>query len=199
MSKRRGTNKENLEETRKTFLEIAHTEFCEHGYANASTSRIVEKSGMARGSLYYHFGDKNGLFRAVYEDVMQEAMKRISARMDQKTDPWDALMEGSAAFMDLCMQPQFRKILLIESQAAMSFEERFKIQEKTLLAKLQTILPALLKRGYFPGHTGNTIAVFIFGILGEIGRAFDFSQNLEQDRQTYGQAYEKSMACMVQA
>jgi len=199
MSKRPGANKENLEETRRVFLDIARKEFCEHGYAGASTSRIVEKSGMARGSLYYHFGDKGGLFHAVYEEAMNETLKHVSAIMDAKEDPWDALIAGSNAFLDLCMKDEFRKIALIESQAAISFKDRLIIHEATLLGKLRTLIPALLERGYFPGHTPNTIVIFIFGILGEIGRAFDSSQDIKQDREAYGHAYEQSLSKMISA
>ncbi len=197
MSKRPGTNKENLEETRRIFLDIACKEFCEHGYASASTSRIVEQSGMARGSLYYHFGDKAGLFRAVYEETMQETLKHVSKAMDAESDPWKSFIAGSNSFLDLCMKDEFRKIVLIEAQAAMSFRERFSVQEKTLLGKLRTILPPLLERGHFPGHTPETIVIFIFGVLGEIGRAFDFSTNLKEDRENHGRAFIESMTKMV--
>lgn len=196
MSKRHGSNKENLEETRKIFLEIARDEFCKSGYADASTSRIVEKSGMARGSLYYHFGDKNGLFRAVYEQAMQKAMHDVSAVMDPIDDAWDAFIAGAHAFLDLCMDDTFRKIVLIESQGAISFVDRFEIQQQTLLSKLRSLLPEIMSRGYFPGHTGKTVAIFIYGALGEIGRAFDLSEDIEEDRQIYGRAFEKSMACL---
>ena len=197
MSKRPGANKENLEETRNTFLKIARKEFSSRGFAQASTSRIVEQSGMARGSLYYHFGDKNGLFQAVYEQMMDEALISISVEMDKFEDPWDSFMTGSFKFLDLCMEDDFRKIVLIESQAAMSFQDRLMIQERTLLAKLRALLPALLERGYFPGHTSNSIVIFVYGILGEIGRAFDFSEDIQRDRQTYGHAFETSMNCMT--
>jgi AcrR family transcriptional regulator len=60
MGKKHGPNKENLEATRRIFLNIARKEFSTRGYYNASTAAIVEESGMARGSLYYHFGDKKG-------------------------------------------------------------------------------------------------------------------------------------------
>lgn len=197
MSKRPGANKENLEETRNIFLEIARKEFSSHGFAQASTSRIVEQSGMARGSLYYHFGDKNGLFQAVYEQMMDEALKSISAEMDKLEDPWDAFMAGSFKFLDLCMDDEFRKIVLIESQTAISFKDRLLVQERTLIAKLRALLPAILERGHFPGHTSNSVVIFVYGILGELGRAFDFSEDIQKDRETYGHAFETSMNCMI--
>ncbi|MEM7651255.1 MAG: TetR/AcrR family transcriptional regulator [Pseudomonadota bacterium] len=193
MSKRPGANKANLEETHKVFLEIALKEFCEHGYMQASTSRIVEKSGMARGSLYYHFGDKNGLFVAVYQYVVSKALEEINTLISSIKDPWEAYKVGTLKYMDFCMDNEFRKITLIESQAAMSIKDRFKIQEKALQGKLRDVLVPLVAQGHFPGHTVDTAAVFTFGILSEVGRYFDFTDDLEKARKEFGQAYEETL------
>lgn len=196
MSKRPGSNKENLEETRRTFLDVAIKEFCEYGFAQASTSRIVERSGMARGSLYYHFGDKNGLFHDVYEDIMSKCIVGVSTKMDAIEDAWDAFMAGTDAFLDLCLEKEFRKIILIESQGAMTYEQRIAVQQKTLLAKLHNLLPDLFARGYFPGHNAQTFSVLVYGVLGETGRALDFSENIEEDRKIFGQAFKETMKCL---
>ncbi len=197
MSKRPGKNKSNMEETHRKFLAIAREEFAEYGYAEASTSRIVQKSGMARGSLYYHFGDKNGLFKAVYEEIMFEGLAVISAEMDKAETPWGAFQAGTYTFMDLCMDETYRKIVLLEAQGAMSFQERFAVHEKTLLGKLSEILPKLLKDGYFPGHTLETISIFIFGILAEIGRSMDSSRDIHKSRKVFGHAFDKTLELMV--
>ena len=66
MAKRPGANKDNYDETQSVFLALARLEFATYGYAKASTNRIVQQSGMARGSLYYHFKDKEDLFRSIW-------------------------------------------------------------------------------------------------------------------------------------
>ena len=193
MSKRPGANKANLEETHSIFLDIARREFCEYGYHQASTSRIVEQSGMARGSLYYHFGDKNGLFVAVYKQITTEAMEAINTALEDITDPWEAFKAGAFKYMDLCMDNEFRKITLIESQAAITIKDRLEIQEKALYGKLKNIIAPLLQQGYFPGHTENTAAVFTMGILSEIGRSFDFVEDIGEARKSFGQAFEETI------
>lgn len=197
MSKRPGKNKENLEETKAHFLAIAREEFAEFGYADASTSRIVQRSGMARGSLYYHFGDKNGLFRAVYEQIMFEGLEKITFQMKGQPTEWGALNAGVQAFLDLCMDPVYRKIVLMESQAAMTFKERFAVHERTLLGKLRELLPSLLNDGYFPGHNEQTISVFIFGMLSESGRTMDSSADIESDRKVFGDAMKSTLELMA--
>lgn len=193
MSKRSGPNKENLEETRKIFLEKALDEFCDYGYPAASTSRIVTNSGMARGSLYYHFGDKYGLFEAIYTIMTNDAAKRLADKMDVHDNPWDAFMAGSEEFLDLCMEPRFRKIVLFEAQAAMSYAERLEILSKNVVRKLNEIVPALLEAGFMRGHSVETAGVFILGYLGEIGRSFDFTKDIKTVKKMHWQAYVQTM------
>jgi len=196
VGKRPGKNKDNLEETKKKFLAISRVEFAEYGYADASTSRIVQNSGMARGSLYYHFGDKNGLFKAVYEQVMFEGLEKITFQMKGQPTDWLALKAGVQSFLDLCLDPVYRKITLIESQAAMTFRERFAVHEKTLLGKLRELLPKLFEEGYFKGHTEDTISIFIFGMLAETGRRMDSSRNIEEMRELFGKAMDGTLELM---
>lgn len=197
MSKRPGKNKANLEETHRIFLEIAREEFAEFGYADASTSRIVQKSGMARGSLYYHFGDKHGLFKAVYEQMMFESADTIGEVIKSSETKWDALLNGAQGFLDLCLDETYRKITLIEAQAATSYKERLAVHEKTLLGHLRKLIPELLKDGYFKGHTEDTISVFIFGILAEIGRTIDSSSDIKGARMLFGDAFNQTMRSMA--
>lgn len=49
-------------EKREHIINIAIDEFAEYGLENASTNRIVEKSGISKGSFYQYFEDKQDLF-----------------------------------------------------------------------------------------------------------------------------------------
>lgn len=189
MSKRPGPNKDNLEATRKTFMDIAKLEFCNYGYPDASTTRIVTESGMARGSLYYHFGDKNGLFKAVYEEMLENALIHISQKMDRQDSPLESLLKGAKAFLELCLHDEFRKIVLIQAQSAISYDERMQVLRQTLLGKLHAIMLILIESGHFPGHTAHTATLFIFGILAETGRALEFSDNAKESMAEYNKAF----------
>lgn len=193
MSKRPGPNKDNLEYTRKIFIDIAKREFCEHGYPNASTTRIVEDSGMARGSLYYHFGDKNGLFKAIYEELLDAASLRITEAMMRESAPVQALLVSAEVFLDLCMEDDFRKIVLIQSQSALGYLDRLEVLNRTILGKLRALMPALFQAGYFPGHTPETALIFLYGVLGEYGRSLDFVPAADVMRGAFGRAFAQTI------
>lgn len=50
------------EEKRETIFNAAVEEFSEYGLENASTNRIVKNSGIAKGSFYQYFEDKQDVF-----------------------------------------------------------------------------------------------------------------------------------------
>lgn len=47
---------------RENLVRIALEEFADHDYAAASVSRVVARAGIAKGSLYQYFDDKQDLF-----------------------------------------------------------------------------------------------------------------------------------------
>jgi AcrR family transcriptional regulator len=61
------------EEKRQAFIEIALDEFADNDYHSASVSKIVEKAGIAKGSLYQYFEDKQDLFLYLLE-ISNQAM-----------------------------------------------------------------------------------------------------------------------------
>ncbi|MGW5053913.1 helix-turn-helix domain-containing protein [Actinokineospora sp. NPDC004072] len=54
----------------------AAREFAARGYEGASVSRLVEATGLLRGSLYGAFGSKAGLFRLAFAAAVQQSEDR---------------------------------------------------------------------------------------------------------------------------
>jgi len=91
--------------TQRTLLDAAREVFAEQGFANASIADIVERAGSSVGSLYHHFGGKNELFLALWqqhqlahEQAASEAVAR--ARKDGETDPTALFCVGARAFLE---------------------------------------------------------------------------------------------------
>ncbi|MFI2313651.1 branched-chain amino acid aminotransferase [Streptomyces sp. CB00072] len=56
---------ERAEQTRRALLHAAAEVFDEFGYAGASITRILKRAGVTAGALYFHFGSKEDLAKAV--------------------------------------------------------------------------------------------------------------------------------------
>ena len=74
--------KQNLERSKSaeksaTILKGAMKEFLKHGYAGTSMDQIAKVAGVSKATVYSHFGDKESLFNAVIQDLVQEKFQTV--------------------------------------------------------------------------------------------------------------------------
>lgn len=60
---------------RETIMNAAIEEFAEYGLENASTNRIVKNSGIAKGSFYQYFEDKQDVFMHMLDLIEQKELE----------------------------------------------------------------------------------------------------------------------------
>jgi AcrR family transcriptional regulator len=112
------------EATRARIVASARELFAERGYARVSTSQVLERAAVSRGGLYHHFDGKLALFRAVWEELEDETVERVVARLGDVTDPFDALVAGAEAYFDLCAEwREFQAISLGDARSVLSWED----------------------------------------------------------------------------
>lgn len=114
------TQPERLASTRAALLKAARAIFADQGYEAAATEEIVRRAKVTRGALYYHFADKRALFDAVASDVAREIAERIDA-VTPMDDPLQALIVGTSAFLDACLDSAVRRIYLIDAPAVLGW------------------------------------------------------------------------------
>lgn len=74
--------------TRERILGVATEMFSQRGYSACSVAQIVAKAGVTKPVLYYYFGSKGGLFRAILEEARQrheQLLERAASRQDPVT------------------------------------------------------------------------------------------------------------------
>lgn len=71
-------------------LQSAMEEFAEKGYRYASTNSIVKKAGIPKGTLFYFFGSKKGLFLYILDDAIEKYVAFVKA---EKSQPPQELFE----------------------------------------------------------------------------------------------------------
>lgn len=117
------------EEKRKRVLAEATREFADHGFHQASVNRIVGRLGIAKGSLFKYFGNKEGLFEYLFSHSVAEFKRPLKAIRDNGSGDFFKRMEqtllAGAAFVDA--HPNIYRIYL-----KMLFNERFPLRERFL-------------------------------------------------------------------
>lgn len=87
-------------------LEAAINEFSTKKYEDASLNDILKFSGMSKGSLYHHFGDKFGLYLAMMDIIIKKKLSYFYPVMRQKAESnsdffssLKEIMKGTMDFM----------------------------------------------------------------------------------------------------
>lgn len=71
---------------RKEIIDAALSCFAESGYAAATVAEIRRRSGASVGSIYHHFGGKEGLARAVYLDGIRDYQAGLLTVLQNEDD-----------------------------------------------------------------------------------------------------------------
>jgi len=156
---------ENLpEEKRQRVLDEATMEFAEHGYHQASVNRIVDRLGIAKGSLFKYFGNKQGLFEHLFSRAVSDFKKPLKAIRDTSDLGFFERIEQSflagARFVDA--HPNLYRIYL-----KMLFNENFPLRERFLgeirgahAKYLRQLIEGGVRDGQLPTGLDVEMAVF---------------------------------------
>ena len=153
------------EATRSLLVEVARQNFTEHGYAATSIDHIIQQAGVARGALYHHFSGKEALFRAVYETVEGEVVSRVMQAAASQSSPWEAVRAGLSAFLDACLEPAFRRIVILDSVSVLQAKVMEVGIDPVELPMLRTVLSPLLRTSTFDGMAIDSLAYVALGGL----------------------------------
>lgn len=87
-----GTTRSNdPEATRRDILEVATREFAAYGLSGARIDEIADQTRTSKRMIYYYFGDKEGLYRAVLEGAYSR-IRKIEAGLElEHLGPVEAL------------------------------------------------------------------------------------------------------------
>ncbi|MFQ6392249.1 TetR family transcriptional regulator [Nocardia sp. KC 131] len=89
--------------TRDSVLAGAADVFLRLGYANASLSEIIAQSNVTKGALYFHFGSKEELARAVVDQGNERLVSSCQGFFDPRVPALEACIGITYVVADLSM------------------------------------------------------------------------------------------------
>jgi TetR/AcrR family transcriptional regulator len=73
-------------EKQERITRVALEEFSQKGYQGTSINVLVQRLGIAKGSIFQYFGDKKGLFYFVFSQAMHRVKDYLRTVRDQTVD-----------------------------------------------------------------------------------------------------------------
>lgn len=159
--------KSEANETIQLLLKVARTHFTEKGYANAALEEIADEANVTRGALYHHFKNKQGLFLAVLELVQTEIGQRVEEEADSSEDPWEQLLYGCRAFVATVVEPQNKRIMLIDGPSVVGWESWREMDEQNSMSHLKEQLAFMQNQGMMKTVPVDAMTHALSGALNE--------------------------------
>ena len=127
-------------------VEAARTLFGRHGYEATSIDDIASRARVAKGAVYHHFASKAQVFAAVIDQVHGASSAATIRAAKSATTPKAAIVAGTRAFLLASIEPECRRIVLIDGPAVLGWQKWRELDEK---------------------HFGKLLLVSLKGALGE--------------------------------
>jgi TetR/AcrR family transcriptional regulator len=144
----------NHRDSRKLIHAAARREFEEYGFAGARVGRIAARAGVNKQLLFYYFGSKAGLFRAVLESVSQDVLA-AAVLPDGIRAPTDRLRESvHRLFQALASNADVVRLILLDSRGA---GEADRAPLGSAVRKLIEAVQALVSEGQGLGYFRDDI------------------------------------------
>jgi AcrR family transcriptional regulator len=141
------------DETRNNILEVAAREFAEKGLAGARIDEIAEKTASSKRMIYYYFGGKDELYRAVLERSYRQIRAReVDASFETLPADKALIAQIEHTFDYHADHPEFVRLVMNENihhGAHIGHIEGLKERNKSVIATLQTIIDTGVAEGIF--------------------------------------------------
>jgi AcrR family transcriptional regulator len=122
--------------------------FLEMGYAETSMDRVADIAGVSKQTIYSHFRDKEGLFKALMERVTIDRFRPLfNTREKLAGEPAIVLRQVAETFLILKADPEYHALLRTIISESKRFPEFAKLYTETVIKQGRQLLCR-----YFDAH-----------------------------------------------
>jgi TetR/AcrR family transcriptional regulator len=184
----------NADEKRVRILETAKRRFAHYGMAKTTMAEIAKDLSFSKALLYYYFPDKNSLYAAVLEHVMQDCQLIVVDRITKTS----TALEGINTILDINMDFKKKYFYLMEYTILMRKElppeldkliiDSFERQRKAIEMVFQRGIDSKELKAI---DAEETARIFIFSTLGmRMSVLRDFKNDFIPDKSEFDEILE---------
>ena len=168
--------------TKRALIEVATSQFTDHGYGGTSLDSIVAGARVTKGALYHHFSGKQAVFEAVFVKVEDDAAKRIKASLRGSRDPWEKALAGLRAFLEIVQDPTYQRIVIQDGPAILGYERFREQEERSSYGIVQEIVGAVLEASTYEldEPMKQTFSRIFFGAMSAAGESVSTAEDPRQ-------------------
>lgn len=186
-----GVMAQDRAEKREKILEAAIRTFAKSGFHQSRVTDIAQEAGVADGTIYLYFRNKDDVLISIFEEKMAGILARMREQLAAITDPAERLREF--IYFHLSQMERHRnlaEIFQVELRLSSKFMKEYQPKQLTeYLELLASIVREGQEQGLFrPELNPAVLKRVIFGAMDELalnwvltrGRRYDLTRNAEE-------------------
>jgi AcrR family transcriptional regulator len=139
--------------------------FTKRGYAGTSLDEVAKRARLTKGALYHHFSGKQALFEAAFDSVENRFMRKLGEIVSAPGDPWETAIAGLRAYVRVCLEPSYQRIVIHEAPVVMGWERWREAEEHFSYGLLHAAIEMLIQSGELEELPVETMTRLLFGSL----------------------------------
>ena len=160
---------------RERILDAAERVFAHAGFFNARVADIARDAGVADGTIYLYFKNKDDVLISLFESRMERVNGRLNEVIAQRPCGKDKLVAFIATYLEMIReQPNVAEVLTVELRQSSKFMKEYSNPRFGDLLKIAaTVIKDGQDEGLFePLVPAPVAARMLFGILDELALAW---------------------------
>jgi TetR/AcrR family fatty acid metabolism transcriptional regulator len=161
--------------------------FAKKGFYQAKVSEIAKEAGVADGTIYLYFENKDSILISLFEEQMRRVLENMREEISKETDPVKKIEKFALNHLKLIEQNKdVAEIIQVELRQSSKFMKEYKNEKfAEYLNLIGDIIQegqkkGILKKNIIPGIAKRAI----FGALDEMSRFWVLSSRRKYDIET---------------
>src|SRR4051812_16397893 len=145
---------------REAIMRAATKVFARSGYFNAKVADVAREAGVADGTVYLYFKNKDDILVSIFNHVMEEGVALGRQRLAEVGDPVEKLKRIVHAHLDrIGRDRELAVVFQVELRSSTKFMEQFSATKVTeYLDMIRVVIEEGKRRGVFRKGINTTIA-----------------------------------------
>ncbi len=168
---------------RAQIIEAAIEVFAQKGFQHARISDIARQAGVADGTIYIYFDNKDDILLSLFEDKISEMLNALDEQLEGIDDPFDRIRTFSRFhFQQVKENPRLAEVLQVELRLSSKFLKEYRpIKLWAYIGRLQEALHSAKLMGMVRDEVDPFVGMWsFFGAIDELAMQWVLARRKER-------------------
>ena len=161
----------SAQDKRRRILDAAVQVFSRNGFFNSKVAHVAREAGVADGTIYLYFKNKEDLLIQVFIDTMETALAKQEAALEGISDPVEKLQSFIHVHFDVVKEtPNLAEVMTVELRQSSKF---MRGSDLRLFGQYLGVIARIIEEGQETGAFSRRLSArsgarAVFGALDEL-------------------------------